>query len=114
MLRTAGFHGPDLEQRGRIGDVGRKCRRGKFAPVQPAVVRAVQFGAEMAVLERGVGHPVDWQYVGDRNSVKADQLCTPARALAFECKQAFTRRNQQMIAHYKSLTSPITHPTAPA
>jgi hypothetical protein len=90
---------PDLKQRGSIGGIGGKCRRGELAPCFAAIVRAVQFGAEMAVLERGINDAIGRQHVGHRDTWEADQARSPARTLAFKRKQAFARRYQQMIVH---------------
>ena len=99
MLSPASFDRPDLKQRRSIGGIGRKRRRGELAPGFAAIVRAVQFGAEMAVLERGIDRAVGRQNVAHRDTGKTDRLRSPARTLAFELKQAFARRYQQMIVH---------------
>src|ERR1700730_2001573 len=90
---------PDLKQRRSIGGVGGKSRRGELGPCFAAVVRTVQFGTEMAVLERGIDRAVDGQNVGHRDTGEANQIRSPARTLALERKQAFARRYQQMIVH---------------
>jgi hypothetical protein len=97
---AAGFHGPDLKQRWRIGGVGGKCRRGELAPRRAIVVRAMQLGAEMTVFERGIDHTIGSQNIGHRDAVEANESRDPACAFAFEREQAFARRYQQMIAHY--------------
>ena len=57
-IRAARFQRPDLEQRRRIGRVGRKRRRGQFRPGFAVVLGAMKLAAEMAVLEHGIERPV--------------------------------------------------------
>jgi hypothetical protein len=94
------FHRPDLKQRWSIGGVGGKCRRGELAPGGAIVIRAMQLGAEMTVLEGGVNHAIRRQCIGHRDAVEANESRDPARAFAFEREQSFARRYQQMVAHH--------------
>jgi hypothetical protein len=74
--------------------IGGKCRRGEFRPGCTIVVGAMQLGAEMTVLERGINHAVGPQHIGDGDARKSDQARSPARTFALQREQPLARRYQ--------------------
>ncbi len=98
---AAGLERPNLEQRRGTGGIGREGGRFEFGPRLAVVVRAMQLGAEMTVLEHGIERAIARivQRGGDRDAREASARDAPAAVLAHELQQAFAGRDQHTLGH---------------